>query len=136
MASIRKEIELDTDADTAWDALRDFGAVHERVAPGFVVATQLDGDARIVTFGNGATARERLISCDDAAQRLVYSVVGGRFTHDNAVVQVFAQGARRCRLVWQRDMLPDDFATQVSALMDQALRVMKPTLERTCFLFW
>src|SRR4051794_27383992 len=69
MASICKQVELDADAAAVWDALRDFGAVHARVAPGFVVATQLDGDSRVVTFGNGATARERLISSNDAERR-------------------------------------------------------------------
>jgi hypothetical protein len=36
--------------ERAWDAIRDFGAVHERLVPGFVVDCRLDGDARIVTF--------------------------------------------------------------------------------------
>lgn len=130
MASIRREILLDADADKVWDALRDFGAVHERVAPGFVVATQLDGDARVVTFGNGTSVRERLIDSDDAARRLVYGVVDGRFVHDNTAVQVFAEGSGRSRLVWTRDMLPDALAETIAAMMDQAVRVMKPALER------
>jgi len=80
VATICKELSIDAGAAAVWNALRDFGAVHERVAPGFVVATQFDGDARIVTFGNGTSAREQLIASDDAARRLVYGVVGGRFT--------------------------------------------------------
>ena len=95
MASIRKETELAAEASRVWDALRDFGAVHTRVAPGFVVATRVEGDTREVTFGNGASARERLISCDDAERRLVYAVVGGKFTHDNTAVQIFEHGAGR-----------------------------------------
>jgi len=130
MATICKQLMLAADVGAVWDALRDFGAVHERVAPGFVVATTLDGDARIVTFGNGASARERLISCDDAERRLVYSVVGGKFTHDNTAVQVFGDGDGRCRLVWTRDMLPDELAPAIAAMMDQALTVMRPALER------
>lgn len=130
MATIHKEISIEASADHVWDALRDFGAVHERVAPGFVVATRLEAGARIVTFGNGASVREQLIASDDATRRLVYGVVGSRFTHDNVSVQVFADGATRCRLVWIRDMLPDNFAGDVAAMMDQALRAMQPALAR------
>jgi len=130
VATICKELSIHAGAAAVWDALRDFGAVHERVAPGFVVATQLDGDARIVTFGNGTSVREQLIASDDAARRLVYGVVGGRFTHDNASVQVFDAGEGRSRLVWTRDMLPHELAPAIDALMDQALGVMKPALER------
>jgi hypothetical protein len=34
MASVRKEILVDAGADAVWDAIRDFGAAHERVVPG------------------------------------------------------------------------------------------------------
>jgi hypothetical protein len=44
MATIRKEFSLNVGAKRAWNALRDFGAVHERLVPGFVLDTKLDGD--------------------------------------------------------------------------------------------
>ena len=47
MASIRKQIHIDTNATDAWDALRDFGALHQRLAAGFATDTQLDGRDRI-----------------------------------------------------------------------------------------
>ncbi len=131
MASIRKEILLNNRAEDVWAAVRDFGAVHQRLAPGFVVNAQLDGDARVVTFGNGLVARERLIDLNDETRRLVYAVVGERFTHDNASVQVFADGEERSRLVWIRDMLPNELAGPIDAMMEQATGVMKQTLERT-----
>ncbi len=128
MASIRKEFVVDASAAQVWSAVRDFGAVHQRLAPGFVVDTKLDGDARVVTFGNGMTARERLIDLDDASRRLVYGVVDGRFTHDNASVQIVEEGAQRCRFIWQRDMLPNDLAPAVNAMMDQGTKVMQQAL--------
>ncbi len=33
MAFVRRQIEIDADADSAWDAIRDFGAVHEASFP-------------------------------------------------------------------------------------------------------
>src|SRR4051794_8802906 len=59
MASIQKERTIEASPDEVWAALRDWGALHERLVPGFVVDTQLDGEDRIVTFFNGAVARER-----------------------------------------------------------------------------
>ena len=50
MASIRKETVIDVGADHVWAALRDWGALHERLVPGFVVDARLDGEDRIVTF--------------------------------------------------------------------------------------
>ena len=32
MASIRREVVIDSEPDVVWDALRDWGALHERLA--------------------------------------------------------------------------------------------------------
>ena len=130
MASIRKEIALAARAEDVWAVLRDVGAVHRCLAPGFVVDTQLDGDARIVTFANGMVAREQLVAIDDETRRVAYAAVGGRSTHHNASMQVFAEGEGRCRLVWITDLLPHDLAGPIGAMIEQGSAVMKQTLER------
>ncbi len=84
MASICKEIAIDADPDDAWAALRDWGALHRRLVPGFVTDTRIDGGDRIVTFFNGAVARERLVDLDEDARRVVWSIVEGPYTHHNA----------------------------------------------------
>ncbi len=129
MACIRKEILLDASAENVWAAVRDVGALHERLVPGFVVDTRLEGDARVVTFGNGMVVRELIVDLDDEARRLAWSARGGRLTHHNASVQVFADGARRCRLVWIADLLPNELAGDIRAMIDQAAAVMKKTLD-------
>jgi carbon monoxide dehydrogenase subunit G len=130
MASIRKEILVDARPEKVWDVVRDVGALHTRLVPGFVVDTRLEDDVRIVTFGNGIVARERIVDVDDEARRLVWSVVGGRFTHHNASVQVFADGKGGSRLVWIADLLPNEIAGDIRTMIEQAARVMKPTLEQ------
>src|SRR6202171_5240855 len=90
MASIQKNIIIDAHPDHVWDALPDFGALHTRLVPGFVLDTKLDGDARIVTFATGTVAREVLIDCDDARRRLAYAIVSERVRQHSASVQVFA----------------------------------------------
>src|SRR6266852_3725325 len=100
MASIHKDIPIDAHPNGVWAAVSDFGAVHKRLAPGFVLDGRLDGDARIVTFANGTVARELLVDCDDTRRRLVYAVVSERVKQHSASVQVVADGEARSRLVW------------------------------------
>ena len=106
MASIHREVRIQADPQTVWDALRDVGAIHQRLAPGFVTDVRLEEGARVVTFGNGLVARELIVDIDDEARRLVWSVIGGRMTHHNASAQVFSDGEGRSRFVWIADLLP------------------------------
>jgi hypothetical protein len=130
MASIHKDIPLDADPDDVWAAVADFGAVHRRLVPGFVLDAKLDGDSRIVTFANGTVARELLVDCDHTRRRLVYAVVSERVKQHSASVQVVADGAARSRLVWIVDVLPHEIAPYLNAQMDQAALAMKQALER------
>ena len=129
MASIHKEMLIKARPQDVWAAIRDVGAVHQRLAPGFVIDTRLDGDARIVTFANGAVVRERFVDIDDQARRFAYTVVDGRATHHNASMQVFAEGPERSRLVWITDLLPNEVAATINELVEQGARTMKQTLE-------
>ena len=124
MASIHNDISLPVPARDVWDAVRDFGALPQRLAPGFVTACTLDGDARIVTFANGSVAREVLVDCDDARRRLVYAINNERLRHYSASVQVIADGERRSRLVWIIDMLPNELAAYVEGQTKEAVVAM------------
>jgi hypothetical protein len=128
MASVRKEILIDANPDDAWAALRDWGAVHERLVPGFVTDARLDGDDRIVTFFTGAVVREVLIDLDDEARRLVWSVVDGPYTHHNGAAQVLESDGRT-RFVWIADFLPNELAERTDALMERGISVIKETME-------
>jgi hypothetical protein len=70
VASIRRELVLEVRPIDVWAAVRDVGALHERLVPGFVV----ENGARIVTFANGLVARELIVDIDDDARRLVWAV--------------------------------------------------------------
>jgi carbon monoxide dehydrogenase subunit G len=129
MATIRKEIRIAAPPARVWDALRDYGAVHTRVAPGFVVDAKLDGRDRIVTFANGLVSRELLVSMDDAERRLVYSARSERVTHHNASVQVFADG-EHTRLVWLADLLPHELVGHVNVMMEQGAAAMQKALAK------
>jgi Polyketide cyclase / dehydrase and lipid transport len=130
MASIRREVPLGAAVDEVWDAIRDVGALHRRLVPGFVVDCRLEGEARIVTFASGLVARELIVDLDDAQRRLCWSAVGGRLSHHNASVQALADGADGCRVVWIADLLPNSLAPAVDAMIEQGLRAMQQRFDR------
>jgi hypothetical protein len=130
MASIRQEVVAEVSPAFAWDAVRDVGAIHRRLVPGFVTDCRLEGDARIVTFANGMVARELIVDVDNANRRLVWAVVGGRLSHHNASLQVFAEESGHSRLVWIADLLPNEMAAAIEAMIRQGMVSMKRTLEQ------
>jgi carbon monoxide dehydrogenase subunit G len=128
MASIHKEIVIRARPEDVWAAVRDVGAVHKRLVPGLLVDARLEGDARVATWADGMVVRELIIDIDEGAKRFVYGAVGGRMTHHNSSMQVFAD-TEGSRLVWITDLLPNDLAGFVAGLVDQGARVIKETLE-------
>ena len=132
MASIRKEIVIAAPPDLVWEAFRNVGAVHTRLLPDRVVDTQLEGDARILTFSDGGQVRELIVDIDEETRRLAYAVVGGarlRMTHHHASFQVFAESATTSRVVWITDVLPDALGPEVRARVEVGAEEMKRTLE-------
>lgn len=129
MATVRKVISTTASIDAVWDAIRDIGALHTRLVPGFVIDTKLDGAVRIVTFANGMIVREPIITIDEAARRLVWSAEGGRTTHYNASVQVVADTEGSSTVTWIADFLPDEIAPAISAAMSAGAAAMKTALD-------
>jgi carbon monoxide dehydrogenase subunit G len=123
MASIRKEILIEVPADEVWAAVRDVGEVHRRLAPGAVT-----------DVSNGLVVRELLVDIDDEGQRFAYAAVGGRTRHHNATMQVIPEGGHRSRLVWITDLLPNELAGSIGALMEQLGDIIKRTLESSASL--
>ena len=129
MASIRTETTIDARPEDVWEALRDWAAPHVRLVPGFVVDTQLDGPDRLVTFFNGVTLREVLVTLDDTARRLVWSIVDGPYSHHNGAAQVLLDADGTTRFVWTADVLPDATAERTKAMMEQGTATVRRTLE-------
>ncbi len=129
MATIRKEIEIERSKEFVWDAIRDVGAIHERLVPGFVVDCKLEGDSRIVTFANGMVVRELIVAVDDETCRHAWSARGGQLTHHNASIQVFPDGREKCRVIWIADLMPNEIAQTVGEMIQHGLNTMKQTLE-------
>lgn len=128
MTTIYKEFTVEAGIESVWNALRDFNAVHQRLAPGFVVDCKPGEGSRTVTFANGMVAQEVLMGVHEAAHRLSYTVVGGKASHHLASAQLFTEGEGRTRFVWITDVLPDALGDYVDAMMTQGAAVMQRTL--------
>ena len=131
MASIRTEFEIDVDADRAWRVIGDWADGPVGMGRGYVVSSHAVADVRVVTFAKGTVARERLVARDETAHRIVYSLIGDTVCpeHDNAAMQIVVNGAGCCRFVWSRDVLPNELAGPLLAVMEEAAPIIKRTLE-------
>jgi carbon monoxide dehydrogenase subunit G len=129
MASIRREVVIGAAPAQVWDALRDVGAVHERLAPGFVTDVRMEEGDRVVSFGSGLVVRERIVAVDEAERRVAWSATGGRLSHHNASAQVLDEADGRTRFVWIADLLPDEAAPAIAAMIEQGIATIRKTLE-------
>jgi hypothetical protein len=130
MGTIRSELKTAAKASDVWSAIRDIGAVHTRLAPGFVIDTKLEPGARIVTFVNGVTLCEPIVALDDEARRLVWTAEGGRARHYNAALQVFSLPDGATSVVWTADFLPDDIRAYLSQAIEAGMAAMQKALDR------
>ena len=131
MATIYKEIVIGRNKEFVWDAIRDVGAIHKRLVPGFVADCKLEGDSRIITFGNGMVLREIIVDVNDETCRHSWSARGEPLTHHNASIQVFPDGHNKCRVVWIADFMPNEVAETMDEMIQKGLNTMKQTLEST-----
>lgn len=133
MGSIHRTISTTAAPSDVWDAIRDVGALHTRLVPGFVVATRLEdgGRVRVVTFGNGAVVREPIVACEDDIMRLVWTAEGGLTTHYNGSVQVTPEPGGGCRVTWVADFLPDAAAPALAAAIEAGMAAMQRALDQT-----
>lgn len=131
MGSMTKEVLTDAAPDAVWDAIRDIGALHTRLVPGFVVKTQLVPGGRRVTFANGRTVEEPIVSSSDSLRRLVWTAKADDlpFTHYNGCVQVHARAAGGSRVEWTADYLPDSAAAILEPMMTAGATAMTHALQ-------
>jgi len=129
MGTVRKELTTRASGQAIWSAIQDIGALHTRLVPGFVIDTRLEPGARLVTFANGVTVREPIVTIDETARRLVWGAQGSLTTHYNASVQVFEDQGLASRVVWVADFLPDSAASAIDAAMSAGMAAMQRALD-------
>jgi hypothetical protein len=132
VATIIRDVTIDTEPAAAWDALKDFGALHQRLARGFVTDCHMvTSDTRRITFFNGAVVQEQLVGVDDDTRRLAYSITESSLNmiHHNASAQITEDATGRTRFIWTVDVLPDELAEPINLMMTAGLEAVKRTLD-------
>ena len=129
MATIRSELKTRAPASEVWSAIRDIGALHTRLVPGFVTDTKLEPGARIVTFVNGTVLREPIVTLDDEARRLVWTHEGGRAQHYNGALQVSEVAEGLTSVVWTADFLRDGASGFLSRAIEAGMAAMQRSLD-------
>ncbi len=133
MPTVHKEILIQASPEDVWSAVRDVGALHTRLVPGFVTHVEMVADAsppaRMVTFASGMILKEHIVSVDDTQRRLVWSIESDNVRHHNGAMQVFDAGPGLTRVTWIADVLPQAMADAFTPLMGQGMEIMKAHLE-------
>jgi carbon monoxide dehydrogenase subunit G len=91
-----------------------------------LIAAIPDNSARSMGLVNCAS------SLNDNLRRLVWTAQGGTpgLTHYNGAVQVFPQEAGGSRVIWTADVLPDEAAPAIEAMMKEGAKAMNVALAR------
>jgi hypothetical protein len=127
MATGSKETTIARDPDTVWKIVSDFGGL-AGWAPG-IESCELDGDVRTITT-MGTTVKEQLVSRDDAARALTYSIVEsplGLGVHRNTFT-VYAAGDGS-RVTSEYEIAPDEMCDLFGQIYGQFLDALKSTAE-------
>jgi hypothetical protein len=129
MASIYKEFLVNAPPAFVWEAIKDVGAIHTRLAKGFVTDTKLAGDTRMVTFANGSVVQEQIISINDGIRRFAYRAIGGKASHHNAYFQIFPASDGKSKILWVTDLLPEEMRAPIEQMVEAGSAAIRNTLE-------
>jgi mxaD protein len=107
MAEGSVNVSVGASADEVWKTVGDFGGIGE-FFPG-IESFRLEGDDRVIGMF-GMEVRERLLSRDDEARALTYSVIQGvPIDSHTATISVEPEG-NGCRVTWSYAVVPDEMA--------------------------
>ncbi|MFN2322750.1 MAG: SRPBCC family protein [Trueperaceae bacterium] len=104
MVETHVERTLEVSAQRVWDVLRSFGGI-ESYLP-MIARSEVRGSGagavRMCTTQDGGRIEERLESLDDAAMRLVYTIVDGPMPIEDyhSTMRVEPAGDDRCTVSW------------------------------------
>jgi len=119
-------IDIDGSPEAVWALAGDFGGIGEWM-PG-MDSCRVDGANRILET-MGMTITEKLVSKDDAARAITYSIVDGvPIESHEATVTVSAAGDGS-HVTWVVDAAPDEMADLMQSVYQQSLEALKARVE-------
>jgi len=125
MAAGAVECELAASAGDAWAAIGDFAGV-DKIFPD-LDSLVIEGDDRVLGMF-GMTIRERLVEKDDAARRLVYSIVDGVPLESHQGIITVSEVGTGSKVVWAWEVTPDEMGDILGGTYAAALESLKKHL--------
>lgn len=117
MVEVKVEGELGASIDDVWKLVGDFGGLISSMGLPVELKGEGIGQTRSIAMGPGDPTVERLEECDEAAKKVVYSIVSGPLPVSNYVstMQLSEAGAGRTKLVWSSTFEPAGGASEEDA---------------------
>ena len=125
--SVRREVVVGVDADTAWGVVGRPDVLHHWF-PG-IVACEVAGDLRTVTLATGLTLDETILTHDPLQRRFQYRITGGFFTEHLASIDVVPLDDRTCLVTYATDAAPATMAIVLGGATGGALAELRRLLE-------
>ncbi|MET0729364.1 MAG: SRPBCC family protein [Acidimicrobiales bacterium] len=127
MAAGKSEVSIARSPADVWAVVGRFDGVEEWM-PG-IDACEMEGDVRKFQ-SMGVEARERLLSRDDDARTLSYSLIEGPVPveHHVATITVTPDG-ERARLEWAYEVRPDELEAIFGPVYESSAQAVKTHLE-------
>lgn len=121
MAITNSEVFIARDADDVWAVFGDFHGI-KTWFPG-LSGVRSDGDSRFIEMGPGVEITETIVSRDDAARTLSYTVAAPVLPTTKYVTTIAVHEADGgCRATMSADIEPDDMAPMIQGVYDGAVK--------------
>ena len=127
MAKGELDIEISQPADKVWAVVADFGGL-DTWAPG-VESCALEGDTRKLKM-MGMEISEQLLSKDDAARSLSYSVVAGVPLDKHRVTITVHPAGDGSRVTWAYEVEPDSMGEMMQGAYQRTIEALKAHCEK------
>jgi mxaD protein len=122
MAEGSVNVSVGASADEVWKTVGDFGGI-DAFFPG-IESFRVEGDDRVIGMF-GMEIRERLLSRDEAARTLTYSVTEGvPIDSHTATIAVEPEGGG-AKITWSYAVVPDEMAPIFGDTYQAALNELK-----------
>ena len=127
MATLRREIRIARSAADVWQLVGRPELLYLWF-PG-IVASDVDGDTRIITTGTGVAIPETIITNDPLQRRFQYRITAPLFTQHLATVDVIDLDDDTCLVVYATDAEPAVMALVIGGGSSGALDELKRQME-------
>lgn len=119
-------IDIDRTADEVWAVIGDFGGIGGWM-PG-IDSCRVEGDDRILEM-MGMEITERLVSKDDVARVLTYSITKGAPVESHRGVIAVTPTGNTSHVTWDVDATPDEMTEVMATIYQQSLDALKTHVE-------